>query len=606
MPAHITRRLGIGVVIGLAMAGLFLTLIISSGSSGGTVTLAELWEGLGTPITLLMAGAFMGGSYALLFQIKAGDYIENMMSGMALAAITWVLLGLTIFPTLSSGTPQLDAASAGQLFPLLVAYLLMGSFIGLVYGLAYEQFAEQLNLHEPELPTEAPPITTRVVVLGGGYAGVAAAQAMEKELEDHPEVEITIVSENNYLIHTPMLSEVTSSAVKAQNIVPTLRSFFKNVQVVQGEVERVEMNRRVVYLKEDSRSGHESLPFDHLVLTVGGVPNFFGNQGVAREAFTFKSLEDAILLRDHIINMFERADFEADRTTSRRMLTFVVAGGGFAGVELLGGMNDFARGILSFYPNIHEEDLRLILVHSRETILPELSRELGLFAQEKLEERGVEFLLEQRVVGAKPGIVEVRDKKTKQVAAIPTDTFVWTAGNKPSPVLSTLGLPLNRRGQIKVDTKLAVEGSDMLWAAGDCAEVPDLTNEGKPAPPTAQHAQREGKVMGYNVAAAIKGKPLKEFEFKTLGLLAALGHQLAVAEFFGRYRFSGFLAWLMWRAIYLGKLPTLQKQVRVALDWGLDIFFPSDIVQTTNFNRPTAVQRLQERHKMIGEVEERE
>ena len=606
MPTYMTRRLGIGVVIGLAMAGLFLTLIISGGSSSGAVTVAQLWEGLGTPITLLLAGALMGGSYALLFEIKAGDYIENMMSGIALAAIMWVLLGLTVLaqPIFSRGAPQLDAASAGQLFPLLVAYLLMGSLIGLLYALAYEQFAEPLNLHEPELSSEPPPIMTRVLVLGGGYAGVAAAQAMEKELEEHPEVHITIVSENNYLIHTPMLSEVTSSAVSAQNIVPTLRSFFKRVQVVQGEVDRIDMNKREVCLKPDARSRHKVLPFDHLVVTVGGVPNFFGNQGVAREAFTFKSLEDAILLRDHIINMFELADLESNPAKRRQMLTFVVAGGGFAGVELLGGMNDFARGILSFYPNIDEEDLRLILVHSRETILPELSRELGLFAQEKLEERGVEFLLSQRVVGAKPGIVEVRDKKTNEVAAIASDTFVWTAGNKASPVLSTLGLPLNRRGQIKVNTKLAVEGSDIVWAAGDCAEVPDLTNEGKPAPPTAQHALREAKVMGYNVAAAIKGKPLKEFEFKTLGLLAALGHQLAVAEFFGRYRFSGFFAWLMWRAIYLGKLPTLQKQVRVALDWILDVFFPSDIVQTTNFNRPTAVQRLQERQMMIGEAEE--
>ena len=194
-------------------------------------------------------------------------------------------------------------------------------------------------------------------------------------------------------------------------------------------------------------------------------------------------------------------------------------------------------------------------------------------------------------------------ENTKEVSWVPTETFVWTAGNKPSPVMNTLGLPLNRRGQIKVNTNLAVPDVAGLWAAGDCAEGPDLTNEGKPAPPTAQHAQREGKVLGYNVAASIKGKPLKEFNFKTLGLLAALGHQLAVAEFFGRYRFSGFLAWLMWRAIYLGKLPTLQKQVRVGLDWLLDVFFPSDIVQTIDFSRPSAAQRLQERQTMMGEPE---
>jgi NADH dehydrogenase len=275
------------------------------------------------------------------------------------------------------------------------------------------------------------------------------------------------------------------------------------------------------------------------------------------------------------------------------MLTFVVAGGGFAGVELIGAINDFARGMLPYYPNIFLEELRLILVHSRDTILPELSPSLGKFAQEKLEERGVEFKLEMRVTGAKPGMVLLGDE------VLPTETFVWTAGNKPNPVLETLGLPLTKRGQLEVNTELAVLNVSGLWAAGDCAQVPDLST-GKFAPPTAQHAVREGKVLGYNVAASIKGKPLKTFNFKTLGSLAALGHQLAVAEIMG-YRFSGFLAWLMWRAIYLSKLPTLEKQVRVGLDWVLDIFFPPDIVQTIDFGYPTNDQSVPVRQAMRGE-----
>ena len=604
MAAYLIRRWLVGTIIGLAVTGLLLTIIISSGSmSSGEVTITQLWQGLGSPIGFLLAGAIIGGCYALFFRPVRHGHAENFMSGLPIGAIAWVVLGLTLYPLLAGTGFRWWSHLAAEVLPQFIAYLLQGALVGLVYGLVYEHFAQALGLLAPE--KEIPAVNKRVVVVGGGYAGVAAAQALENELGHDPTVAICIVSENNYLIHTPMLSEVTASSVNAQNIVPTLRSFFKRVQVVQGEVQNVDMTRRRVCLKANARSPYRELPFDEIVLTAGGVPNFFGNEAVAREAFTFKSLEDAMLLRNQMIDMFERADFEQDVQKRRRMLTFAVAGGGFAGVELLGGMNDFGRGILPFYPNIPEEEVRFILVHSRDAILPELSRSLGIFAQEKLEERGVEFLLETRVTSAKPGAVQVRDKNTKEVSWVPTETFVWTAGNKPSPVIKTLGLPdrLNRRGQIKVDTTLSVPDVPGLWAAGDCAEVPDLTNEGKPAPPTAQHAQREGKVVGYNVAAKLKGKPVKEFNFKTLGLLAALGHQLAVAEFFGRYRFSGFLAWLMWRAIYLGKLPTLQKQVRVGLDWLLDVFFPSDIVQTINFTRPSAAQRLQERQAMIGEQE---
>jgi NADH dehydrogenase len=412
--------------------------------------------------------------------------------------------------------------------------------------------------------------------LGGGYAGVSAAQALDKTFVADSSVEIWLVSQTNYLVHTPMLSEVSASAVNAQNICPPLRSFFRSVQVVQGAVSSVDLAQKIVHLQPDARSPHRELPFDHLLITVGGVPNFFGNEAIAHEAFTFKSMEEAMLLRNQIIDMFERANFEADVDKRRQMLTFVVAGGGFAGVELIGGMNDFARGMLPYFPNISMEEVRLILVHSRDTILPELSESLGRYAQEKLEQRGVEFKLGVRVTSATRGAVYLGNE------IIATDTFVWTAGNKPHEVLETLEIPLTKRGQIAVDVQLKVPDVPGLWAAGDCAQIPDLIT-GNYCPPTAQHATREGKVMGVNVAATLQGKPLKNFQFKALGSLAALGHQLAVAEIFG-LRFSGFFAWLIWRSIYLVKLPTLDRQVRVFLDWFLDVFFPPDIVQTIDFS----------------------
>ncbi|MCA9994476.1 MAG: NAD(P)/FAD-dependent oxidoreductase [Anaerolineales bacterium] len=587
---YLARRTAVGGLIGLLTALIIMLLI--SGAADDQITLAAL----GGPVWVSVAGMLIGGAYALLFDPRAGSQAEQMTTGMVLGILLWFVWAISLQPVLLGRGHAWAAADAVAAVPKLITYLLEGGLAGLLYGVVYRWLERPLTLAPP--PFTTPAITTRVVVLGGGYAGVAAAQALEKELAKAPHVAVWLVSQNNYLIHTPMLSEVSASAVNAQNISPTLRSFFQRVQVVQGDVDRVDMAQRRVILSPDARSPQKELPFDHLVMTMGSIPNFFGNQGVAREAFTFKSLDDAILLRNQIIDMFERADVETDPAKRRRMLTFVVAGGGFAGVELLGGINDFARGICFYYPNVDPAEVRCVLVHSRDTILPELSQELGEFAREKLTERGVEFLLGVRVTGAKPGAVLMGSDE------LPSDTFVWTAGNQPSPILKTVGVPLTSRGQLEVNAELAVPNVAGLWAAGDCAQVPDATTGGY-APPTAQHALREGKVLGYNVAATILGKPLKPFYFKQLGSLAALGHQLAVAEVFGR-RFSGFLAWLMWRGIYLSKLPTLQKQVRVLLDWVLDIFFPPDIVQTVNFSRPSAAQRLHEREKLDAELRQAE
>ncbi|MEM7537115.1 MAG: NAD(P)/FAD-dependent oxidoreductase [Chloroflexota bacterium] len=593
------KRVLVGVLTGIIASALLYPLIAS--------TPEIVKDGLlGGLTTMLVAGALIGVSFALFFRSayyatqdsQAGtftvDLSRSVMVGLTLGLTAWVILALGLIPVLMGGSPLWQAVVAATTFPQLIFLLLLGALNGLLYCVAYALLAERLGFAMTTEMSALPEITKRIVILGGGYAGVTAAETLERELADQPHVGIWLVSETNHLLHTPMLSEVSASAVNPQNISPPLRSFFNRVQVIQGDVESVDMDERVVHLAPDTRSPNRVLAFDHLVLTVGGVPNFFGNEDVAREAFTFKSLEDAMVLRNHIIDMFERADFERDVALRRAMLTFVVTGGGFAGVELIGGLNDFARGIAPFYPNVPPDEVRMVLVHSRDRILPELSEGLGLYAQEKLAQRGVEFKLKLRVSGARPGVVLLGDEELN------THTLVWTAGNKPSPMLETLGLDLNR-GRIEVNAELVVSDAHGLWAAGDCALIPDLSTGGF-APPTAQHATREGKVLGYNVAAAIKGKPYKTFNFKTLGSLAALGHQIAVAEVFG-YRFSGFFAWLMWRAIYLSKLPTLDKQVRVFLDWVLDIFFPADIVQTITFSRPDAAERMRERKSMLGSVE---
>jgi NADH dehydrogenase len=237
------------------------------------------------------------------------------------------------------------------------------------------------------------------------------------------------------------------------------------------------------------------------------------------------------------------------------------------------------HSVLHFYPTIQPPQLRFVLIHSRDRILPELGAQLGDYALKKLQARGIEFMLENRVTGAVPGAVLLGD-----AASLPTHTLVWTAGNQPNPLLQTLPCERNRAGAVIVDGTLLVDGLTDVWAVGDCAQIPDPYNDGQPYPPTAQHALREGKVAAENIAAVIQGKPVKQFRFRAIGVLVGLGHRTAAAEIRG-WRFSGLLAWLMWRTIYLSKLPGAEKKVRVALDWTIDLFFPRDIVVTSSLER---------------------
>jgi NADH:ubiquinone reductase (H+-translocating) len=288
---------------------------------------------------------------------------------------------------------------------------------------------------------------------------------------------------------------------------------------------------------------------------------------------------DAIRLRNHVIEMFERADREPDPLARKSLLSFVVAGGGFAGVELAGALNDFSRGILADYPNLNQEDLSVTLVHSRERILPELSESLAHYALVKMQARGVTFRLNTRLTDAQPGVVTLSDGQ------IYAQTLVWTAGTAPNPLLKSIPLEKDKRGALVVDRTLAVPGYPGVWALGDCASVHDAKT-GKPCAPTAQYALREAEVVASNIEVRLKGLPCRPFHFDSLGALCVVGHQTACAELtvpFARnksMRFSGLLAWFMWRGIYLSKLPGLERKIRVLMDWTIELFFPRDIVQT--------------------------
>jgi NADH dehydrogenase len=347
-------------------------------------------------------------------------------------------------------------------------------------------------------------------------------------------------------------------------------------------VESVDFEKRVVRLAADpshGAGGSREIPYDQLVLALGAVSNYLGMASVQKHALDFKTLLDAVRVRNRVIEMFERADGQADPGSRRRLLTFVIAGGGFAGVELAGALNDFGRGILADYPNIQPGDFKVILVHARDHILPELSESLGRYAQEKMAARGVIFRLNVRLTDFQPGVVVLSDGE------VPANTLVWTAGTAPNPLLRTFPVERDKRGAVIVETTLAVKDHPGVWALGDCAAVTDGVT-GKPCPPTAQFAIREAPVLAKNIRASLEGRPLQPFHFDSLGALCVVGHQTACAELavpFSRtkfMRFSGLLAWAMWRGIYLAKLPGLERKIRVLMDWTVELFFPRDIVQT--------------------------
>jgi len=428
--------------------------------------------------------------------------------------------------------------------------------------------------------------TRRILILGGGFGGIYAALRFEKLLRRNRKVEITMVTRDNFFLFTPMLHEVAACDLELNTIINPLRKLLRRVNTFVGNIESIDLSRKRVCAVHGLDGHMHELEYDHLVLALGSSVNFFDLPGVAKFAVTMKSLTDAVELRNRIITHLEEANSECAAGERQPLLTFVVAGGGFAGVETLGAINDFVREAIRFYPNLNPSHLRLILVTPDQLVLPELGPKLGAYAQRKLTARGIEIISGSRVSGVRRGIVQLTNGK-----CVEANTMVWTAGIAPNRLLAKLGLA-TRSGRIEVDEHLRVKGREDVWAVGDCALVPNP--DGGFHPPTAQHALREGRIAADNIMAAIAGTTMRQFRFSTLGQLAAIGRRTGVARIFG-LNFSGFIAWWLWRTIYLSKLPRLEKKIRVALDWSLDLVFAKDFACVTaahsSYSRPAAAPR---------------
>jgi NADH dehydrogenase len=412
----------------------------------------------------------------------------------------------------------------------------------------------------------------RVLIIGGGFGGVYTALGLEKILRPEDRTEVTLISPENFFLFTPMLAEIVSSQIDTSHGINPMRRMFKSTHFIEGSAVGLDVKGRSV--KVHYPNGAEAgYPFDHLVLALGAQTSFFGMEDVEEHAYTVKSLGDAILLRNRVIELLELTMIEQDSAARAELLTIVVAGAGFTGVEIAGEINDLIRRAARYYPGITPREIRVILVEARDRILPEFDLKLATFAQNRLRASGVEVRANVQVSGATEREVSIQGQD-----AIPSRTLIWTTGVAPNPLVEGSELPKAGRGWIKVDAHMRVDGQPNVWALGDCAQIPDPLRPGHTQPALAQHAIREGPRLARNIANTIRGRPTQPFHYKTLGQLATLGHYNGVGTI-GPIRIWGFPAWAAWRTYYLWRLPRLEKRLRVATDWTVDVIFGRDISQ---------------------------
>ena len=415
----------------------------------------------------------------------------------------------------------------------------------------------------------------RIVILGAGFGGQHAARELAKLLHDVGDARIILADRNNYLLFTPFLTEVVGGQLSVRDVVGAVRDLPTRVSFEQGTIVAADLtSKRVTLLvgaeaeglPEDTRT----LEADHLVVALGAATNFRGIEGLEGHSFTMATTFDAVEAHHRAIALLERASEEPDAATRRELLTFVVGGGGFSGVETMAALNGLLREAVERYPSLPKEEVRTILVHHGGRLLPELGARLANYAQEQLERRGVEVILNTGITGAGADHVELSDGRR-----IGTREVIWTGGLAPNPLVEHLEARRGRHGGLAVDHSLAVPGHPGVWAIGDCAEIP-VPGKSESYGPTAQNATREGVHVARNIVRGLNGEEPKPFRFRPMGELALVGKRSAVAEVFG-LRFSGLLAWAMWRAVYLYKMPGAGKRVRVVVNWMLDAAFGAEV-----------------------------
>lgn len=431
-----------------------------------------------------------------------------------------------------------------------------------------------------------------VVILGGGFAGVYCAKQATKRLKGTGKT-VALIAAENHMVFQPMLPEVVGGSLSPRHVVNPIRLICPRAEVLKGTVFAVDLHSKALTLTGGQFTPDVKVTFDHLVLCLGADVDVSRIPGMAEHAYLMRNVGDAMKLRAAIISRMEEANLISDETARRKLLNFVVVGGGYSGVETAGQMMDLLRSVSGFYENIQAEDFSVSLIHSGEHLLPMLSTSLATYTEKKLEEMGVKLMLKQRVRSVTARFV-LLDDGTKLEAT----NVVCTVGNAPHPLIVRLGhhrALTVERNKVMVNPTGQALGQTHVWSAGDCASFPKAG--GGSCPETAQFAYRQGLMIGDNIALAMKGAKLKTFDFTGLGELASIGHRSAVANMMG-FNFSGVLAWFMWRTVYLLKLPGLDRKLRVMTEWTFDLFFPRDI----NLLTPQYSSPMEEMHLEPGDI----
>ncbi len=407
----------------------------------------------------------------------------------------------------------------------------------------------------------------RVVIVGGGFAAVQFAKTLRSKLRAS-ECEILLFNRENHMVFHPLLADVAGASINADAAATPLRQMLPGVDCRTERVQRIDLPSSEIEF-DDGTGVLRRLHYDHLVIACGAESNLGIIPGMAEHAFAFKVMRDAIDLRQHVVRQLEQAEAASDPDRWRWHLSFIVVGAGFSGVEVAGEINELVRSSTRFYRNFKKEDVVVTLVHSQDHILPEVAPTLGEFARKKMEKAGINILLNTRAVAATHEGIELNNGKMVTGA-----TVVCTIGTSVSPLVQHLDVP-KERGRIRTAPEMRIEGQTNAWAIGDCALIVN-SFDNKSSAPTGQFAERQGRQAALNLVRVLKGEPTKPFRFKALGQLCSIGGYQAVAEMFGM-QVSGFLAWFLWRGVYLFKLPTWSRRIKVALDWAWDLLFPRDL-----------------------------
>ncbi len=417
----------------------------------------------------------------------------------------------------------------------------------------------------------------RVLLVGGGYVGLYTALGLEKLL-DPEEAEITLINSENFMLYWPLLPEVASGTIEPRHIAIQLRKVLQRTQIIAGQVTGLDHDRRAATVQPYEGPPYE-LSYDQVVVGLGSITRVLPIPGLAEHAVGFKSVAEAMHLRNHVLSRMETAESTAEEETRRRVLTFVVVGGGYTGVEALAELEDMARDARQYFPTIEPGDMRWVLIEATDRILPEVDPSLGVYALRLLRRRGVEVYLETQLESAEGGVMRLSNGEEFEA-----DTLVWVAGVQAHPLVSELGFSTDDRGRLLADAHLRVKEARGAWTAGDCAAVPDLTSDGT-CPPTAQHALRQARHLAENITATLRGEPTSAFRYRSKGEFISLGRHNGAAQLLW-LKLRGFPAWLLRRSYYLSIIPTTNRRLRVLADWVVGLPFRHDVVQLGSAEHP--------------------